>query len=225
MDPLSPVDSIPALETKKLQIDSCSTPPLAKFLQYGKSQVITTPDVSTRRYGVATNSLQLGTCEGNAELRQWAYNFTAKIHRPAYADFEILLHPGNTNAWSKLVGLLVEKGDYILTENFTYPSSQAHWIPHGNFAAPVALDGQGLRADALEEVLGSWDKTHPGVRKPHVLYMVSVGSNPTGLTMGAERRQAIYDTCVKHGESQLICRVVPWHAINLSMIRRYHRRG
>ena len=110
-----------------------------------------------------------------------------------------MLHPGNTNAWSKIVGLLVEAGDYILTENFTYPSSQALWIPQGNFAAPVELDDQGVRADALEDILSTWDVTHPGVKRPHVLYMVSVGSNPTGLTMGAERKRAVYNTCVKYG--------------------------
>jgi aromatic amino acid aminotransferase I len=143
-----------------------------------------------------------GTCEGNADLRAWASDFTRKVHRPAFADFEVLLHPGNTNAWSKIVGLLVEKGDYILTENFTYPSSQALWIPQGNYAAPVALDGQGLRADSLEEVLSTWDRKHPGVKRPHVLYMVSVGSNPTGLTMGTERRKSIYDICVKYGTSK-----------------------
>ena len=140
-----------------------------------------------------------GTCEGNADFRKWALEFTRKVHTPAYGNFEVLLHPGNTNAWSKVVGLLVEDGDYILCENFTYPSSQALWIPQGNFGAPIALDGQGIRDDALEETLSNWNVTHPGVKKPHVLYLVSVGSNPTGVTMGRQRRQKVYDVCVKHG--------------------------
>lgn len=141
----------------------------------------------------------IGTCEGNADFRKWALKFTRKVHTPAYGDFEVLLHPGNTNAWSKVVGMLVEEGDYILCENFTYPSSQALWIPQGNFGAPIALDGQGIRDDALDATLTSWDVTHPGIKKPHVLYLLSVGSNPTGVTMGHERRQKVYDVCVKHG--------------------------
>jgi aromatic amino acid aminotransferase I / 2-aminoadipate transaminase len=111
----------------------------------------------------------------------------------------VLLHPGNTNAWSKVVGLLCEKGDYILCESFTYPSAQALWIPNEMLAAPVAMDGEGILDTTLEETLAGWDQTHPGVRRPHLLYLVSVGSNPTGVSMGSERRRNIYDICVKYG--------------------------
>ncbi|KAK6187986.1 hypothetical protein LQW54_013581 [Pestalotiopsis sp. IQ-011] len=169
--------SAPSPSSNSLQIelsnDSTTTPPLSKFLQYG-------------------------TCTGNAELRQWCLDFTQKIHRPAYKDYEILMHTGNTNAWAKVVGLLCEKGDYILCESNTYPSSMALWIPNGNLAAPVAMDGEGITDTGLEDILSTWDVTHPGVRRPHVLYLVSVGSNPTGVTMGSERRRNIYEICVKY---------------------------
>ncbi|KAF3011470.1 hypothetical protein E8E14_005287 [Neopestalotiopsis sp. 37M] len=157
----------------KLTNDSTETSPLSKFLQYG-------------------------TCTGNAELRQWCLDFTRQIHRPAYRDYEVLLHPGNTNAWSKVVGLLCEKGDHILCESYTYPSSQALWIPNDNFAAPVAMDGEGITDIALEDTLATWGVKHPGVKRPHVLYLVSVGSNPTGVSMGSERRRKIYEICVKY---------------------------
>ncbi|KAH6657578.1 aromatic aminotransferase Aro8 [Truncatella angustata] len=159
----------------ELQISNnpTSTPPLSKFLQYGN-------------------------CTGNAELRQWCLEFTQQIHRPAYKDYDVLLHPGNTNAWCKVVGLLCEKGDYILCESYTYPSAQALWIPNENFAAPIAMDGEGIMNKSLEETLESWDSTHPGVNRPHVLYLVSVGSNPTGVSMSAERRKQVYNICVRY---------------------------
>ncbi|PYH91571.1 aromatic aminotransferase Aro8 [Aspergillus ellipticus CBS 707.79] len=141
---------------------------------------------------------QYGTGAGNAQLREWARDFTQLIHQPAYQDFNILLHPGNTNAWGKVVGLLCEEGDYILCESYTYPSAQAYWIPQKNYAAPIAMDGQGIRDHILEETLKAWDTTHPGVRRPHVLYLVSVGSNQAGVTMGPERRRKVYDVCVKY---------------------------
>ncbi|KAM6516792.1 hypothetical protein FSOLCH5_007734 [Fusarium solani] len=142
--------------------------------------------------------LQYGNCKGNDDLRDWCLEFTNKIYRPAYRDAEVLLHPGNTNAWSKVVDLLCEKGEHILCEAFTYPSAQALWIPEGYLAAPVAMDGQGIRDDDLEATLAMWDETHPGKRRPHVLYLVSVGSNPSGVTMATERRQKIYDLAVKY---------------------------
>jgi aromatic amino acid aminotransferase I / 2-aminoadipate transaminase len=111
----------------------------------------------------------------------------------------VLLHPGNTNAWSKVVGLLCEKNDYILCESYTYPSAQALWIPSGCHAVPIAMDGEGIIPSALEAIMAGWDAAHPGVKPPHVLYTVTVGSNPTGASMGAERRRQVYEVCVKYG--------------------------
>lgn len=88
----------------------------------------------------------------------------------------------------------------MLCEEFTYPSSQALWIPLGNKAAPIPLDAQGMRADLLEERLARWESTHPGTRRPHVLYVVPVGSNPSGVTYSAQRKRDLYDICVKYGE-------------------------
>jgi aromatic amino acid aminotransferase I len=143
--------------------------------------------------------LQYGSCLGDAKLREWCRAFTTRVLQPARSDFEILCHTGNTTAWAKVVGMLCERGDHILIEEYTYPSSQAFWIPHGMLAAPVAMDDQGVRDDRLAELLEGWDVATKG-RRPHVLYLVSVGSNPSGVTMGEERRRRIYDVCVKYGQ-------------------------
>lgn len=112
---------------------------------------------------------------------------------------------GNTDGWSKVVGLLVEDGDHILCEEFTYPSSQALWVPLGSLAAPIPLDAEGMRADLLEECLANWETTYPGKRRPHVMYLVPIGSNPSGVTYSAQRKQELYDICVKYGEFMVSC--------------------
>ncbi|GKZ85804.1 hypothetical protein AnigIFM56816_011775 [Aspergillus niger] len=142
--------------------------------------------------------LQYGSGTGNAQLRAWCREFTQRVHRPAYADWNVLLHPGNTNAWSKVVSLLCETDDYILCETYTYPSAQAFWIPLGIKAAPVASDAEGMRADTLAQTLRDWEDTHPGTRRPRVLYLVSVGSNPSGVTMSTKRRRDVYDVCIEY---------------------------
>lgn len=186
------------------------------------------------------------------------------------ADWEILLNDGNTDGWSKIVRLLLEAGDTILTENFSFPSvrsqlvlswttltldyiflslssflstsydaplglrssppspwrsqAQAAWIPLGVTGVPIKMDEHGLRADHLRETLVEWDTTRPGVKRPKLsvrrsreaqpwkdrsltspsrrlsLYITPVGSNPTGTTMPAHRRQEIYDLAVEYGE-------------------------
>lgn len=144
--------------------------------------------------------LQYGSCEGLFALREWVRKYTLDVYQPAYSNFEILLHEGNTSAWTKVVRLLCEPGDMILCEEFTFPSAMAVWVPLGCKAVPIKLDGQGMRADHLEEVLANWETSHPGLKRPHVMYVVPVGSNPTGSTMQAERRKAIYEICARYGE-------------------------
>ena len=105
---------------------------------------------------------------GDPALREWATEFTKTIFQPAYQDFEILLNAGNTDGWCKVVRLLCEPGDFILCEQYTYPSAQALWIPMGCKAVPIRIDSRGLRPADFEKVLEQWDETHPGVRKPHL---------------------------------------------------------
>ena len=143
-------------------------------------------------------ALQYSGGAGEASLTQWARDFTLGHFEPAYNNFDVLLHGGNTDAWKKVVGLLCEPEDYILCEEHTYPSAQALWAPLGCRASPVAMDARGLRADALDEIMSSWTTTHGEKPKPHVLYVVPVGSNPAGATIDGDRRKAIYDICVKH---------------------------
>ncbi|OHF02887.1 hypothetical protein CORC01_01645 [Colletotrichum orchidophilum] len=143
-----------------------------------------------------TQFLQYGSGAGNRQLLDLAKELTERVHSPPY-EYECLLHPGNTNAWAKVVGLLCEDDDYILVEEFTYPSAQALWIPLGVKAVPVAADAAGMMAKNLRNILMHWDERDRGARRPRVLYLVSVGSNPTGITISKERRREIYDICVE----------------------------
>lgn len=88
------------------------------------------------------------------------------VHSPPYQDYQCLLHPGNTNAWAKVVGLLCEDDDYVLVEEYTYPSAQALWIPLGIKAAPVAADGAGIQPASLRFILANWDEKAQGARRP-----------------------------------------------------------
>lgn len=92
---------------------------------------------------------------------------TERVHAPP-AQCEYLLHPGNTNAWSKVVGMLCEDDDFVIVEEYTYPSAQALWIPLGIRALPVPADEQGMQAEALHNMLENWDAKARGAKRPHV---------------------------------------------------------
>ena len=108
-----------------------------------------------------------GSGAGNRQLIQLAKELTEQVHAPL-CEYECLLHPGNTNAWSKVVGLLCEDDDFVIVEEFTYPSAQALWIPLGIKAAPVSADAEGILATSLRELLENWDENATGGRRPRV---------------------------------------------------------
>lgn len=48
----------------------------------------------------------VATCHGMKWLRDYMYQFTLRVYKPAYGDFEVLVNSGNTDGWNKVVQLL-----------------------------------------------------------------------------------------------------------------------
>lgn len=145
--------------------------------------------------------LQYSAPAGHPALLAFTRELTKQLYTPAYADYTTLLNNGSTDGWNKVCTLLLEPNDYILVEEQIYPSAQASFIPFGCKSVVIGVDGQGARAELLEEALRGWDDGKG--RRPHVMYIVPVGQNPLGSTMRAARRKAIYEICVKYGGSPL----------------------
>ncbi|KAK7451732.1 hypothetical protein VKT23_012412 [Stygiomarasmius scandens] len=176
-------------------------------------------DISLGKYSSPdhTNSLsvalQYGVSTGSKSLSAFLYDFVKRVLQPAYSDYEILLHFGNTDAWNKVVNLLCEPGDYILVEEYTYPSAQAVWAPMGCRGVPISMDKDGILPEALGRVLGEWEQVHPGTKRPHLLYIVPTGQNPTGSTLSFERKKEIYEICVKY--DVVICEDDPYYFLQI----------
>jgi aromatic amino acid aminotransferase I len=153
--------------------------------------------LSLARNGKATDNtlskaMQYTAGTGDVELTKFCYDFVKTVFKPARNDFQVstprsdqtvklltwclsdlvlikvLLNAGNTDAWAKVVQLLCEPGEYILVEEFVYPSAQHFYIPLGCKGVPIAMDGDGLIPEKMEDILDSWEQTYPGQRKPHV---------------------------------------------------------
>lgn len=91
-----------------------------------------------------------------------------------------------------------ERGDTVLTEAFSFSTALETVAPLGVKAAGVEIDEEGLIPEKMDELLSNWDAKARGSRKPHLLYTVPSGQNPTGATQGTERRQQIYRVAQKH---------------------------
>ena len=60
----------------------------------------------------------------------------------------------------------------------------------------IEMDGQGLLPEDLDLKLSNWDATKG--KKPTLLYTISTGQNPTGLTQSMKRGKAIYEVAKIH---------------------------
>ncbi|KAK5109814.1 hypothetical protein LTR62_006547 [Meristemomyces frigidus] len=151
----------------------------------------------TSAFDIAT-AFQYGQGHGSAQLLRWLVEHTELIHDPPYADWSCTMTVGNTSAFEMLMRMFAQRGEWILTEEYTFPAMVESAAPMGIKVAAVKMDEGGLLAESLDEVLSNWDETVRGGPKPFVLYTVPTGQNPTGSTQTLERRRAIYAIAQKH---------------------------
>ncbi len=120
--------------------------------------------------------------QGSAAQRATA---AAGLARPGWeVDPDSLLFAGNgRQALAAAFSTLVPRGARIGFEALTYPVARAIAARLGIVPVPLAMDGEGLRPDAIE----SAHRTAP----LHALYLQPTLHNPLGITMPAARRQEI----------------------------------
>jgi len=164
-----------------------------------KTQAVTIPKYPAVKGDVnLATSLQYAPAVALAQLQDFLKPFISEVYRPAFKDWTVLIDTGNTDGWSRAVTTLCNPGEGVLCEEWTYPSAMASMIPFNIKPVPVAMDGLGMKSDDLENLLSQWDPVSRQMPRPHVMYIVPVGQNPSGSTMSVARKKQIYDICVKY---------------------------
>ncbi|KAJ5947635.1 hypothetical protein N7466_000650 [Penicillium verhagenii] len=157
-------------------------------------------------------ALQYGTAEGYPPLLSFLRQFTRDHLHPnvPYAEGpDVVLSCGNTDGFSKAIELLtniwnpdrdwIQQREGVLCEQFAYMNAIQTVKPRGLNVVGVAMDAQGMCASGeggLADVLESWDFRRG--RRPHVMYTVTMGQNPTGGVLQIERKKEIYALCQKY---------------------------
>jgi aromatic amino acid aminotransferase I len=141
-----------------------------------------------------------GQATGSPQMMRYLTEHTEIVYKPPYADWKVCQTIGSTGALEQALRMFCDKdrGDSILTEDFSFSTALETVGPLGVKAFGVAIDEEGLVPEAMDELLSTWDAKERGSRKPHLLYTVPSGQNPTGATQGTERRKAIYAVAQKH---------------------------
>jgi 2-aminoadipate transaminase len=153
-------------------------------------------DVMTREgRNLATYGLSSGP-QGYRPLREF---LAQKLKRNAgiscTAD-EILITSGSLQALDLVNGILLARGDTIITEAATYQGSLNRWTRLGVDAVGIPLDGEGMRMDALATALD--DLKQRGVRAKYI-YTIPTVQNPTGTILGEARRHEMLRLAQQYG--------------------------
>ncbi|MFH1277272.1 MAG: PLP-dependent aminotransferase family protein [Candidatus Eisenbacteria bacterium] len=143
---------------------------------------------------VGPSVLDYGTREGYPPLRRWLSERLSARGAPVPEE-EIFILNGAQPGLDLVGRLLLEEGDTVAVESPTYYNAIGAFRLYGAELAPVPLDGEGLRLEALEETFD---------RQPvKLLYCMPTFQNPTGVTMGRSRREGVLDLARRRGVALL----------------------
>lgn len=98
--------------------------------------------------------------------------------------------------------MMINDGDSVLVENPTYTGALSFLENLNCDLADITTDEFGIIPEALENMLSNWPESNPSGKKdqprPHCLYTIPSGGNPTGISATLERKQAVYEICSKY---------------------------
>ena len=143
-------------------------------------------------------ALNYGQSMGPPQLMRWITEHTEIVHNPRYSDWDICMTSGSTSALEVALRLFCNRGDYLITEEYSFSSAMETARPMGLQLLGIKMDERGMLATDLDEVLTNWDATARKGPKPFVMYTVPTGQNPTSSTQDASRRKEIYAIAEKH---------------------------
>jgi len=144
---------------------------------------------------LATYGLESGP-QGYRPLREFlARKLKAQAGIGCQAD-DILMTSGSLQAIDLINALLLGRGDTVLIEQASYGGALRRLARLGVNAVNVALDGEGLRTDALASALADLERR--GIR-PKYIYTIPTVQNPTGAIMGEARRAGLLELARRYG--------------------------
>lgn len=109
---------------------------------------------------------------------------------------DVLITSGSGQGLDLVNRTLLNRGDTVILEEFTYGGALTKLQRLGVNVAGAPLDDDGLKIDALEQILD--DLKRKGI-VPKFIYTIPTVQNPTGSILPVERRQALLALAKKHG--------------------------
>ncbi|MDQ3699639.1 MAG: PLP-dependent aminotransferase family protein [Chloroflexota bacterium] len=133
---------------------------------------------------------------GYVPLREIAAQRFRHNHAVDVPIADVTLTTGSMQAIILATQAFVKAGDTVVVEEFCYSGTLGVLRQYGAHIAGVPLDDQGLRPDALEEVL---DRLAAEGRRVAFVYSIATHQNPSGTILPLERRDALLSICKRRG--------------------------
>ena len=134
--------------------------------------------------------------QGYRGLRQLVVDKLAQ--RPAIKCTveDVLITSGSGQAIDLVNGLLLDRGDTVVLEEFTYGGALTKLKRLGANIIGAPLDDEGLKIDALGRIFEDLGRKRI---VPKYVYTIPTVQNPTGSILPRERREALLALTRKHG--------------------------
>ncbi|KAI4247783.1 MAG: hypothetical protein L6R40_001369 [Gallowayella cf. fulva] len=139
-----------------------------------------------------------GQGTGSVQLLRFVTEHTEMVHHPQYRDWQCTLTVGSTSALEMALCMFCNRGDYMMTEEYSFCTAIETAAPLGVKCLGIKMDQEGLLPSHMDDLLSNWSESERGTKKPFLLYTVPTGQNPTGATQSAQRRREIYACAQKH---------------------------
>ena len=137
----------------------------------------------------SARALQYGPTEGFEETRAVICDVMAAEEMSPDPD-DIVVTSGGQQALDLICKALLDPGDVVIAEGPTYPGAVPVFCSYEADTRQVEMVGDGMRIDALEELLGELDREG---RRPKFIYSVPTFQNPGGVTLALDRRRRLVE--------------------------------
>ncbi len=133
---------------------------------------------------------------GYPPLREYIAAKLARDRSLSVSAEDIILGDGSSQPNYMIIEALVNPGEVVLTEEFTYPGTLGILRRFGADIRGVECDQEGFLPDALEGAIRSASGEGKRVK---LIYTIPTFQNPLGWVMSLERRIHLLETAQRHG--------------------------
>jgi 2-aminoadipate transaminase len=134
--------------------------------------------------------------QGFRGLREFVVAKVAKRPAIVCSPDDVLITSGSGQGLDLVNRLLLERGDTVLVEEFSYGGAISKLKRLGVNIVGVPLDADGIRMDALARILEELGRQGT---VPKYIYTIPTIQNPTGSILPLERRRELIALSAKHG--------------------------